>query len=347
MALPSFNDTLGALYIGSTFATALYGVTCAQTFWYFTSPRSRVDNWAMPGLVLVVFVTSALDTVYQCFYSAGMYRFLVTDFVNPAALSAGGPTSGSKMQVSLVFFCRRLWIISATAYRQPVRIALVALTVALSLLNCGKYPICLLVDIPSTYIPVLPGAWIACTAVSVLGYTQHRIGNMENPPSYTYSHLDNKAAWNISNASGIAFDTILTIALTSSLYRARSGIRKTNHVINLIIIATVQTNLITTFFSIAQLFLVLPHATVYAGLSAILPKSYINSFLATLNSRDYLQTKLEDNTTVNLMTLESMTHRRFGSSQDPDSIVTDLPSTMNLRDGIKVQIEKSSDALTI
>ncbi|KAE9382985.1 hypothetical protein BT96DRAFT_1009774 [Gymnopus androsaceus JB14] len=54
VALPSFNNTIGAFFIGSSFATVLYGVTCVQTFLYFTLRCSQSDTWAMKSFVLVV-----------------------------------------------------------------------------------------------------------------------------------------------------------------------------------------------------------------------------------------------------------------------------------------------------
>ncbi|KAE9395941.1 hypothetical protein BT96DRAFT_942068 [Gymnopus androsaceus JB14] len=306
VVLPSFNNTLGALFIGSSFATMLYGVTCVQTFLYLTSRRSQSDTWLMTGFVLVLFAPSALDTAQQCVYTAGLYGLLITDFANPFALNTAGPNSGVK------FFCFRLWVISAPAYSKHIRIALVALAVH--------------------------GVWY--TANSILGSQKGNIGSIIGAGD----EISNFAlAWKISAASGIAFDTIITIALTSSLYRARSGIKKSNHVINLIIIATVNTNLITTLLSLAQLitFLVFPFALYYGGIALLLPKSYMNCFIATLNYRDYLQKKLDDNTaTTNLVTLESM-NARVGSSHSTQN-------TMNLRDGIEVLVEtKPSDIMTV
>ncbi|KAJ7223261.1 hypothetical protein GGX14DRAFT_657784 [Mycena pura] len=205
---------------------------------------------------------------------AGMYKFLISDFVNPAALPVGGPSSGEKLTsldgglfaVSIIlmiqlFFCHRLWLISAGAFQMPVRVAVVALAISLSLLNCG-----------------------ASSAVVVLGY-HHRL-MMENPPNFILS-------WKISTASGIAYDSIITIALCH-VQPVAFAVRS-DHVIKLLIFATVNTGLVTTLLSIAEMttFLALPNATVYGGIAPILPKSYINSFLATLNAREFLRDKLE------------------------------------------------------
>ncbi|SJK99753.1 uncharacterized protein ARMOST_03064 [Armillaria ostoyae] len=53
-ALPAFDNTLGVLYIGSSLATALYGVICVQTFLYIISNRTRSDGWPMKLLVFIL-----------------------------------------------------------------------------------------------------------------------------------------------------------------------------------------------------------------------------------------------------------------------------------------------------
>ncbi|KAJ6487649.1 hypothetical protein C8R45DRAFT_993945 [Mycena sanguinolenta] len=305
--LPSFDNTLGALYIGSTLSTLLYGVICVQTFLYLTSRHAKVDSWKLTGMVLLIL---ALDTVHQGMILAGMYKFLISDFVNPAALPVGGPSSGEKL-ISLdegfvavstilmiqLFFCHRLWVISAVAFRMPIRVALVALAISLALLNCG--------------------AW---SALAVLGY-HHRL-MMVNPPNYILS-------WKISTASGIAFDSIITVALSSSLWRSRSGMKRSDHVIRLLIVATVNTGLITTLLSIAELttVLALPNATVYGGIAFILPKSYINSFLATLNSREFLRDKLQHETQVPPISIQTVQFQRGDVYSSNPETTTELGSS--------------------
>ncbi|KAG7444863.1 uncharacterized protein BT62DRAFT_231505 [Guyanagaster necrorhizus] len=56
-----------------------------------------------------------------------------------------------------------------------------------------------------------------------------------------------------------------------------------------LILFTVNTNLITTFLSLGSLYLVLPDATIYGGISFIFSKSYLISFLVILNSREFLR----------------------------------------------------------
>jgi len=105
-------------------------------------------------------------------------------------------------------------------------------------------------------------------------------------------------AYKLSTSTRVAFDVVVTIAMTVSLHRARSSEdmtdQRTDHVITLLTLFTVNTNLITTCVSISELvtFLTLPNATVYGGIGFLAAKTYLNSFLAVLNSRDYLREKL-------------------------------------------------------
>ncbi|KAE9399734.1 hypothetical protein BT96DRAFT_1101478 [Gymnopus androsaceus JB14] len=181
----------------------------------------------------------------------------------------------------------------------------------------------------------------AASAFAILGYQDHATEFSLNPDLLEFA-----LAFRVSTASGIAFDTILTITLTSSLYRARSGIKKSNHIINLIVIATVNTNLITILLSLAQLitFMTLPSTEYWSAIVFVLPKSYMNCFLATLNYRDYLQKKLNtDNNTANWVSLETMRAHPGNNSQHDST-----PNTMSLRDGIEVHIKtKPADIMAV
>ncbi|KAK0193499.1 hypothetical protein F5146DRAFT_1119017 [Armillaria mellea] len=302
--LPAFDNTLGVLYVGSSLATVLYGAICVQTFLYITSNRTRSDGWRMKLLVFILFKTyrncSGLDSAHQCLMSAGMYRFLVTDYANPAALPAGGSSSGEALTtydegivaicgILLVqlFFCWRIWTFSVSSLHLHVRIAIMAVAVSLAFLN-----------------------FASSIALSIFGY-RHRLLTV-NTPQFTLS-------WKISASSGIAFDVITTTAMTLSLYLSRSGMKRSNHVIAILILFMVNTNLVTTLLSIGALvtYLVFPNATIYGGISFIFSKTYLNSFLAILNSREFFREKMDD-------------YLQPGQSSIPDfvtSTTTDATST--------------------
>ncbi|KAK0440425.1 uncharacterized protein EV420DRAFT_1752727 [Desarmillaria tabescens] len=284
-SLPALDNTLGALYIGASLAMLLYGAICVQTFLYITSNRARSDRWWLKLLVLVIVVRTSsnagLDTVQQGVIMAGMYRFLVSDFANPAALEEGGADSGVALttyESSIIgvcsvllmqlFFCWRIWKIGASSLNLWMRITFMAITVPLAFFNFASY-----------------------IAMGVLG-SQHRL-QTSNSPGFSL-------AVKLAASSGMAFDVIVTLAMITSLHRVRSGIIRSDHVITLLTLFTVNTNLITTLLSVGSLvtFLVLPDATVYGGISFLIAKSYLNSFLAILNSRDYLREKLDPSMSI-------------------------------------------------
>ncbi|KAK0445096.1 hypothetical protein EV421DRAFT_1797530 [Armillaria borealis] len=90
----------------------------------------------------------------------------------------------------------------------------------------------------------------------------------------------------LAASSGMAFDVIMTLAMITSLHRARSGVIRSDHVITLLTLFTVNTNLITTSF------LVLPDATVYGGIFFLIAKCRV-CFPSLLNSREYLREKMD------------------------------------------------------
>ncbi|PBK58365.1 hypothetical protein ARMSODRAFT_1091244 [Armillaria solidipes] len=250
---------------------------------------------------------------------AGMYRLLITDYANPAALSIGGPSSGlalvtydeaivaiSSILLVQLFFCWRVWTFSAYSLHLHIRIAVITISVSLAFLNFVRDTL----QLTASYI-----------CLSIFGFRQHFVG--VNSPDLTVS-------WKISASSGIVFDVITTMAMTLSLYRSRSGMKRSNHVIVILILFTVNTNLVTTFLSIGGLvtYLVLPDSTIYGGFYLLLYKSYLNSFLAILNSRDFLREKMDY-------------HSQPGQSSIPDFAG---PSTIDAASTAGEQFESSLTA---
>ncbi|KAJ8469985.1 hypothetical protein ONZ45_g16705 [Pleurotus djamor] len=103
-------------------------------------------------------------------------------------------------------------------------------------------------------------------------------------------------AYKLSAISRIVFDVFITFALTTTLYRSRSGVKKSDHVIKLLILFTVNTNLLTTLLSIFELvtFLAYPRATIYGGIGFLSPKTYFNTLLSAMNSREYMKSELNN-----------------------------------------------------
>jgi len=297
--IPAFDNTLGALFIGSSIATILYGIIFLQTFLYITSARAREDAWWLKSLVYLLF---ALDSAHQLTLTASIYKFLVSDFLNPLLIPSAGPGSGEIFTLALstieaisillvqLFFCWRIWMFSRASLKIEYNLLFTVLAVSLALLS-----------------------FASSTDLAVQGF-RHRFLTANNP-SFILSYK-------LSASTRVAFDVMVTIAMTIALNRARSSgdlknsrTESTDHIITILTLFTVNTNLITACLSISELvtFLTLPKAAVYGGLGFLSIKTYLNSFLAVLNSRDYLREKfdLHDKIDRNISTISTTVQTNF------------------------------------
>ncbi|KAG9221593.1 hypothetical protein CCMSSC00406_0007232 [Pleurotus cornucopiae] len=218
-------------------------------------------------------------TVHQAMTTAAMYKFLISDFVNPLALASKAAGSGNVfifaqsvsatcgILLAQLFFSWRIWAFSGTSLNPPARMSISILTVLLALFSFGSS-----VDL------------------ALEGFN-HQLLTSTGPGLIL--------AYKLSASSRVVFDLFVTFAMTLALYRSRSGVKRTDHVITLLIMFTVNTNLLTTLFSVSELvtFLVMPQATLYGALGLLSPKLYLNTLLASLNSREYMQKELTGTTT--------------------------------------------------
>ncbi|KAI0706403.1 hypothetical protein C8Q76DRAFT_157534 [Earliella scabrosa] len=87
-----------------------------------------------------------------------------------------------------------------------------------------------------------------------------------------------------------AADAILTSVLVYTLHKSRTGMKRTDSIINVLILYSVNTGLIISAANVLCLVcgLVLPQTLTYVVLDSVISSLYLNSVLASLNSRDAL-----------------------------------------------------------
>ncbi|EIW52145.1 uncharacterized protein TRAVEDRAFT_75262 [Trametes versicolor FP-101664 SS1] len=117
-------------------------------------------------------------------------------------------------------------------------------------------------------------------------------------------------SWLVSIAYGLAAatDIILTSLLVFVLHVSRTGSKRTDSILDTLIIYTINTDLLTSIVSIVAfvLALVMPGNLVYAAVSIVGAKLYANSVLAVLNSRRSIDNRfLDDFTSFSLASLEN------------------------------------------
>ncbi|EJD07972.1 uncharacterized protein FOMMEDRAFT_16510 [Fomitiporia mediterranea MF3/22] len=231
-------------------AMALWGCASVQLYYYF-------NNFPKDELRLKILVTLvwALDTAHQGLISHSCYLYLVSNYGNPLFLFKIVPTLEVMVLLSAIV-C--LLVQSFLLYR-VFRLSEknVVLVVALSLLAIAQF--------------------IATTLFFAKGY---RLSSFAEVPSI---------AWLSKTANSLAAATDVSIAITLIflLHRSRTGFRRSETMINRLIIFTINTGAVT---SVCALFAVLfvsiyPNALIYVAFYVCISRMYSNTLLATLNAR--------------------------------------------------------------
>ncbi|KAI0372305.1 hypothetical protein BV20DRAFT_111882 [Pilatotrama ljubarskyi] len=247
---PALDNTFGAVLLGTFLAMMLFGLNLHQTYRYF-----RLYPEDSRGLKCLVMAVELLDILTSICSMHLCYHSLVTNYFNPEALLYGvwsinlGPLiSGLYMVTAQSFFVRRAWTFGPNF--RPVVITAVLLCIAeLGFLS-------------------------AATAEACIVQTFQRF---------------HKYAWLVSTGAGLAVaaDGLLTIALIMILHRSRTGRKRTDSMIDVLIIYTLNTGLITGAFNTLTLLfaLIRPGDLIYAGFGIPGVKLYATTLLAALNSR--------------------------------------------------------------
>ncbi|KAI0365460.1 hypothetical protein BV20DRAFT_753213 [Pilatotrama ljubarskyi] len=252
----------GPIVIGTLVATAMFGWISFQTYYYYFQSW-RKDSW---WLKFYVFYVWLLKTLHECLLIEWLYRSAIVMFGNPNAWSITTVSDdlitgvvGLIMFSIHLFYMRRLWLLSnGNVFLVGVVGVLAAAHLALEII-------------------------VVVFTIRFPEFTEfHRVA-----PYYTGSL-----------AIAAADDIIIAVSLCYFLYTRRTGIRKTDTLVNRIITYTIMTGALTSVLDIAILvcFVAMPNNLVYLGLFPVLPCLYATSFLAMLNARESLQ-KITEPTT--------------------------------------------------
>ncbi|KAI0636135.1 hypothetical protein C8Q77DRAFT_621556 [Trametes polyzona] len=261
--VPSLDDTFGSFLIATFIGLILYGLILHQTYRYF-----RLFPGDAPVVKFIVGLTLLLETGHVALITHICYYYLVANYFEPTALLEGVWSirilpvfTAAIILVSQGFFTRRVYLIGGQ-YRIVVAIV----------------PVLMLASL---------GFAIATTVEAYLlpSFAQFR--------DVAWAHRHRATAqWMTSAAFGIAVvvETLLTGTLILVLQRSRTGFRRTDSLIDLLIIYAINTGLLTGIFSFLSFIfaIVAPGNLIYAGFNLLATKLYANSLLAVLNSRKAL-----------------------------------------------------------
>ncbi|RPD82704.1 hypothetical protein L226DRAFT_549338 [Lentinus tigrinus ALCF2SS1-7] len=266
------DNTLGAWLLGVAGSFLLNGTIFHQAIRYYRQfPKDRLllKLWVAAVVVLETF-TSALILHTAYFYLIQKYWEPTYFFVNRTVWSINLlPIPGSIAALtSQFFFARRVWMST-----RPFPLGILRGTENDSV--SPKFRLLVAVAI------VLITGNVGCfTALSIKMFNSQTVADW-----LAFSWLAS-----LGSCVQMAGDMMMTGTLIFVLRQSRTGINRTDSMLDLLITYAVTTGVITCVVHILNVAFAIkyPDNFIYAALSCILTKLYANTFLAALNTRKSL-----------------------------------------------------------
>ncbi|PAV17529.1 hypothetical protein PNOK_0759400 [Pyrrhoderma noxium] len=288
--VPVLDNTMGVLFVGVLLGMALWGAGCVQVYYYYNRyPKDEL--W----IKCLVFVVWALDTTHQGMITHTAYTYLVTEYGNLNFLGIIVPTLLYEVIISAIiclfvqsFFVLRIWKLSHK----------------------------------NIYITVVLLALVLAEFLSCAIYTEKAL------KLKTYQNLAKIV--NLSrtiNVLSAASDVAIAMALIWLLQQSRTGFRRSDNMINRLILFSLNTGLLTSLDAIMSLvtITVFPTTFIYIMFFVTISRLYTNSLMATLNSRKSLSGGLGDESTG-----DASSNQRYRAR----AVEIEAPSTLKFDQGI-------------
>jgi len=253
MATPvALDNTLGSMLIGLVVAAMLNGVAIVQVYYYFTHQSDPRHLKLLVGTVIT------LDTIHQALITHTVYTYTVTNFGNLAG------------------FKSVVWSNSAGVVFNALIALLVQSFLTLRVWRCSNHSKLL------TGVIVL---FVIAEFVTILMATAWSF------QWKTYERLVGLRHFNVGvNAITVAGDSLIAASLCFFLHRSRTGLSRSDTMIDKLILFTVGTGLLPSICAIFSLIflLVAKRTFIFIGFFFCIGRLYTNCLLVTLNARKKL-----------------------------------------------------------
>ncbi|KAI0632953.1 hypothetical protein C8Q77DRAFT_1120639 [Trametes polyzona] len=304
---PSLDNSLGAWLLGTFAGTLLQGVVIYQTYRYFAL-------YPKDALYLKIWVIAVLflETVNTALTMHTSYTYLVTNYFNPTIMLGAPiwsmallPVPGSiAAVVSQCFFARRVYMLGRK-FRPIVAIA------------------------------------ILCYLLFIGFYTTITIKTFQVRDFQDFL----KFSWMASAGSSLMMvgDFLLTFILIYYLHVNRTGMTRTDSLLDVLIYYFVGTGLLICIFNVLNVVFALafPKNLIYTAISIILTKLYANSFLVALNMREWLGHRQP---TVEVDTNPFGSNNRYNSRRSPAQAQAEHKSTLKFAVGSQGSVTTTQHA---
>ncbi|KAF8129374.1 hypothetical protein K438DRAFT_1887729, partial [Mycena galopus ATCC 62051] len=254
------NITLGALQIRTLVSYVLVGLTIAQTYTYYS--RFPDDPRLLKALIAFVCVCEIAATM--CVGHI-LYTFTISDFTQPELLIGSPPPKSLPMAVLFSGFT------NACVH--------------------GFFGFRIYAFTKQMFIPAI--IWFASLVLLVLRIVFF-VTSLQTPLYATYLI---PWEWLLTLVwARVATDVIITTTLVIVLYKERSHAhQKTVALLDKLIVWTIETGMLTSIASILQLatFVTMKSNFIWMMFYTMDAQLFVNSLLASLNSRTVLRTMKE------------------------------------------------------
>ncbi|KAL1949367.1 hypothetical protein VTO73DRAFT_8248 [Trametes versicolor] len=252
-----FDVTIGVTLIGLAVTASLFGVATAQAGWYYRHyPRDR------RFLKMLVALVWSYDAFHLLLYTATMWNYLVMKDLNFMGLTLLPWESSAQLLCNACaivtiqsFYSYRIWTLSQNRY----------LAALLVIFVCADFGLAFTLFMKSLTTK---------NVIDFIGLTNFDIA--------------------LSSVTA-STDVLLSATLVTLLALSRTGSVGANRLINKLVLYTINTGALTSFFAVVSLItvIIMPTTSVYVMFYYIGARLYSVSLLATLNARESLRIQAE------------------------------------------------------
>jgi len=257
------SSTFGAYTIGTFISAILLGVTVNQTYRYF-------NKYSDPLIIkLTVASLLLLEMLHSAFSMHAVYYYVVANYGNPFALLESVWSANINFGIiglNVLFvhwsYALRLYYVSGKKVILPSLLGVVSICHAL----LGWY-------------------------LTALLFKEKLLVNIPGRPETIAKVI-------LSVAVGI--DVTIAISLSLYLHKSRTGFKRTDKLINKLVIYTMNNGLLTSATDIVALVFVFtePHNLIFLAITQVIGNLYTNSLMALLNSRYSLKSTGGDSSLI-------------------------------------------------
>ncbi|KAF8170536.1 hypothetical protein K438DRAFT_1982684 [Mycena galopus ATCC 62051] len=301
---------MGAWLVSLFLATILYGMGLIQAYLYFHWYTK--DHWGVKVVVICLLIS---ETLHITFFFCATYWVLIDHFGDFNALVV------------------ITWYHSVQLLAGYLSVFIVQMYFAYCIYACTKISVVLsvhetLMGLVHPKYKIMP---IFITALALLQICAGIAQTVITTELGSFTHLyQTKRITTLQAASALVCDVSITACLCYTLRSSKSTIESTNSLLNMLIINAVNRGMLTAFAAALNiiLFLAIPNSFWFSLALTPSGKLYMNSMLATLNTREHIRQRMQQNSVGRIsICLENIS---TNPSSDPANPETPANTTIDI-----------------